>query len=112
MSNDISSRQDVNQAENSEENSSNESKTWEEIEKSIGMTRDELIERSKSVIDAWKWLNGEESVRLLLGYERAGLKPGKSGYRVLKAKFPNIGFRTPEWQTWVSERCTDLPICD
>lgn len=48
MSNDISSRQDGNQAENSEENSSNESKTWEEIEKSIGMTRDELIERSKS----------------------------------------------------------------
>lgn len=47
-------------------------------------------------------LNGEKGVEILLAWEKGGFAPRKMEKHFLKEKYPNIDFKTPEWQTWVS----------
>lgn len=98
--------------ENSNGNSSNEPRTFEEMER-LEILRKELLEQIKPGRTAVQLtVSGEQLVKVLLSCERTGRPPSKKGeIHHLKAKFPTIGFRTPEWQEWVSE-CIDLSICD
>lgn len=57
-----------------------------------------------SCIETHFSLDNEKGVNILLSTEKAGFKPGGSGKHPLKKKFPDIDFKTPEWQTWVSAR--------
>lgn len=49
----------------------------------------------------------------MLALESAGFEPNeKMKKHILKGEVADIPFTTSEWQTWVSDFCIDLPICD
>lgn len=100
MSNDASSREIVDQA-----GSSSGSKSEETSKNDLdSMTEEEAKEHVESFLnDLRSQLGGEKSVNILLSYEEGGLAPNpKLKKFVLKADFPNIPFKTPQWQSWVS----------
>lgn len=119
MSNDIPPSENVNQAESSIRSNPEMTespllmKNIEEIDFD-SLSDEEIIKYMNDLANNAEThfsLNNEEGVELLLATEKAGFKPKESEKHFLKKKFPDIDFKTPDWQTWVSEGCIDISNC-
>lgn len=122
MSNEIPPREIVDQAGSSSGNNPTETEEDDQAMPNIltSQTRDfskmsredvtKYVDESTSYAEAQS-LDNQKGVDILLAWEKGGFAPRKREKHFLKAKFPNIPFKTPEWQTWVSGRCIDFLNC-